>query len=49
VEFHRNPPGIREQQIKRIMKEARQRYDLDTMVDAYIRVYERLNGGNPLA
>ena len=49
VEFHRKPPAIREQQIKRIMKEARQKYDLDTMVDEYIRVYERLNGGNPLA
>jgi glycogen synthase len=49
VEFHRKPPAIREQQIKRIMKEARQKYDLDTMVDEYMRVYERLNGGNPLA
>jgi glycogen synthase len=49
VEFHRKPPAIREQQIKRIMKEARQKYDLDTMVDEYIRVYERLNGGKPLA
>jgi glycogen synthase len=49
VGFHRKPPAIREQQIKRIMKEARQKYDLDTMVDEYIRVYERLNGGKPLA
>jgi glycogen synthase len=49
VEFHRKPLRIREQQIKRIMKEARQKYDLTTMVDEYIRVYERLNDGKPLA
>jgi glycogen synthase len=48
VEFHRKPLRIREQQIKRIMKECRQKYDLTTMVDEYIRVYERLNGGKPL-
>ena len=49
VAFHRKSPALREQQIKRIMKESRHKYDLDTMVDEYIRVYERLNGGNPLA
>jgi len=48
VEFHRKSLEIREQQIKRIMREARQRYDLNNMVDEYVRVYERLNGGNPL-
>ncbi|MEN6320090.1 MAG: glycogen/starch synthase [Syntrophaceae bacterium] len=45
VQFHRRPPEIREKQLKRIMGEARKKYDLDTMIDAYLRVYERLNGG----
>jgi len=49
VEFHRKPREVREQQIKRIMRESRENYDLDIMVDKYIQVYERLNGGNPLA
>jgi glycogen synthase len=44
VKFHRKPPDVREQQIKRIMREARKRYSLDTMVDEYVKVYERLNG-----
>jgi glycogen synthase len=44
VQFHRKSPGIREQQIKRIMREARQKYDLNNMVDKYVKVYERLNG-----
>jgi len=44
VQFHRRPMDIREQQIKRIMREARKKYDLDNMVDAYLRLYERLNG-----
>ncbi|MGO9136105.1 MAG: hypothetical protein ACLQBC_00300, partial [Syntrophales bacterium] len=44
VQFHRRPPEVREQQIKRIMREARKRYSLDTMVDQYMKVYERLNG-----
>ena len=35
----------RERQAIRIMREARKKYDLDTMVDAYVRVYESLNGG----
>ncbi|HYA13759.1 MAG TPA: glycogen/starch synthase [Syntrophales bacterium] len=48
VQFHRKSPEIRESQIKRIMREARKKYDLDTMVDEYLKVYERLNGGNPL-
>jgi hypothetical protein len=30
------------------MREARKRYDLDTMVDAYVKLYETLNGGEPL-
>jgi glycogen synthase len=44
VEFHRNPPEVREAQMKRIMREARTRYSLDTMVDEYMKIYERLNG-----
>jgi len=44
VQFHRKPPEQREEQIKRIMREARERYSLDTMVDQYVKVYERLNG-----
>jgi len=48
VQFHRKPGEIREQQMKRIMRESRENYDLDNMVDKYIQVYERLNGGNPL-
>jgi len=46
--FHRRPRSIREPQIRRIMREARQQYDLDTMIDRYMAVYERLNGGKPL-
>jgi glycogen synthase len=45
LQFHRKSSEIREKQLKRIMREARQKYDLDTMVDAYLRVYERLNDG----
>jgi glycogen synthase len=48
VQFHRRPPEIREPQIRRIMKEAREKYDLGSMIDSYIRIYERLNGGKPL-
>ena len=48
VQFHRKPPAEREAQIKRIMREARQRYDLNTMIAEYVRLYERLNGGRPL-
>ncbi|MBW2558350.1 MAG: glycogen/starch synthase [Deltaproteobacteria bacterium] len=48
VNFHRRPVEIREQQIKRIMFEAREKYDLKKMVAEYIGVYERLNGGKSL-
>jgi glycogen synthase len=44
VQFHRNPPEVREEQMKRIMREARNKYSLDTMVDEYVKVYEILNG-----
>ncbi len=49
VQFHRRSPEIRERQIKRIMREARKKYDLDIMVDAYVRLYETLNGEKPVA
>ncbi len=45
VKFHRKSPEVRERQIRMIMKEARKRYDLDTMVEEYLKVYEKLNGG----
>lgn len=47
--FHRKPDEAREAQMKRIMKEARQRYDLGGMIAEYIRIYEKLNGGRPLS
>lgn len=46
--FHRKPRKFREAQIKRIMKEAREKYDLGKMIAAYIRIYEKLNNGKPL-
>jgi hypothetical protein len=36
-------------QLKRIMQEAREKYDLGKMIAAYIRIYEKLNNGKPLA
>ncbi len=48
VQFHRRPPEVREPQMRRIMKEAREKYNLDSMVNSYIAVYERLNGGKSL-
>lgn len=48
VLFHRLPPAIREAQARRIMRESRERYDLQAMIAQYIRAYERLNGGRPL-
>jgi glycogen synthase len=47
--FHRKPDDVREVQMKRIMKEARKRYDLGSMIAEYIRIYERLNGDRPLS
>jgi len=47
--FHRHRKEVREPQIRRIMGEARSRYDLGTMIAAYIRMYERLNLGQPLS
>ena len=48
VAFHRLSPEIRERQIRRIMREARERYSLGHMVAEYIRIYEKLNNGKPL-
>jgi glycogen synthase len=47
--FHRRPPEVREAQLKRIMIEAREQYDLGKMIAQYIRIYETLNDGRPLA
>jgi len=49
VQFHRKAPSVRSEQIKRIMLEARERYDLNNMIVEYLRLYEKLNGGRPLA
>ncbi len=48
VRFHRKRRDVREMQLKRIMREAREKYDLGNMIAEYIRIYERLNGGQPL-
>jgi len=48
VEFHRLPAQVRERQLRRIMKEARQKHSPDRMVDQYLAAYEQLNGGIPL-
>lgn len=47
--FHRHQPEVRTPQLVRIMREARMRYDLNSMIAEYIRIYERLNGGRPLS
>jgi len=48
VAFHRRPAEIRDKQIRRIMREARERYSLGHMTAEYIWIYEKLNGGRPL-
>ncbi len=48
VEFCQRPLEVRQTQLKRIMKESRTKYDVNTMVDEYVRVYERLNGDRAL-
>jgi len=48
IQFHRISPQIRERQVKRIMRETRQEYDPEKMVDRYIDLYETLSGGIPL-
>ncbi len=49
VRFHRRRPEIRQREIQRIMRETRDKYSLDRMIDKYVQVYETLNGGVPLA
>lgn len=49
VEFHRRPADVREKQLRRIMREVRQKHSVERMVNEYVAVYERLNGGVPLA
>ncbi len=46
--FHRLPREVREGQIKRIMREAREKYHPEKMIAEYIRIYEILNNGKPL-
>jgi glycogen synthase len=46
--FHRRAPEVREEQAKRIMREAREKYSIKRMIDEYIGVYEKLNGGSLL-
>jgi glycogen synthase len=48
LDFHRRSVETKEPQIRRIMKEARERYDLSNMIAEYMRIYERLNGNRPL-
>lgn len=48
VAFHRLPAEVRVKQIRRIMREAREKYSLGHMIAEYIRIYEELNGGKPL-
>jgi glycogen synthase len=43
--FHRLADDIRERQLRRIMRDARERYSLAHMVAEYIGIYEKLNGG----
>jgi glycogen synthase len=47
--FHRRPAEIRKEHIRRIMREARERYSLGHMIAEYVSIYEKLNGGRPLA
>jgi glycogen synthase len=48
VEFHRRPAEVREEQLRRIMREVRQKHSVERMVEQYLVAYERLNGGVPL-
>lgn len=45
VKFHRRPAEVRERQLRRIMRELRQKHSLERMADQYIAAYERINGG----
>ena len=48
VAFHRRKPEIREAQLRRIMREARETHSLERMIDSYMAIYERLNNNVPL-
>ncbi|MHB8908407.1 MAG: glycogen/starch synthase [Syntrophales bacterium] len=45
IQFHRLSPQIREHQIRRIMRETRQKHDPEKMIDGYIDAYETLSSG----
>jgi glycogen synthase len=47
--YFRNHPKEWEKQMRRIMKQARGAWSLDSMVARYITAYEDLNGGKPLS
>ncbi len=42
--FFRKNPGEWEKQAKRIMKEARFKWDLSSMIEGYLAAYQRLLG-----
>jgi hypothetical protein len=46
---NRRAPEVREEQAKRIMREVREKHSLKRMIDEYIGVYEKLNGGSLLS
>ncbi|MFZ4441345.1 MAG: hypothetical protein ACOYOS_23270, partial [Syntrophales bacterium] len=48
VAFHRRPAEIREAQLRRIMRETREKHSLERMIDGYMAIYEKINGGMPL-
>jgi glycogen synthase len=48
VAFHRLSAETRERELRRIMREVRQRHSIDRMIDEYVAAYESLNGGVPL-
>ena len=48
VDFHRRPSQIREAQLRRIMRETREKHSLERMIDGYMAIYEKINGGMPL-
>ncbi len=47
--YFRSHPKEWEKQMRRIMKQARSAWSLDSMVARYITAYEDLNGGKPLS
>jgi glycogen synthase len=47
--FFRKHPNLWEEQMKRIMLEARNTWSLENMVAGYVQAYEKLNGNKPLS